>query len=460
RTAPAAAAPPAASRSRWTPRAATTTSASCWCARSKPGASRRQPLQSPDARVPRPEPTPAAPVPHRPAHPAAAVADLGGGQVPVRAAGRPEQAAGRTRPAQHRRRQPAHLRLAGGTVGAERHRAGRHAARDPAGRLAGAAGDRPAPAALVRGAGGADPAGQHGLRQRPQVAGHPADQARRHPAGGADRLPAQRDEDAGLRHPRHARDRDWPRTGGGVRADHAQPDLRLPGDRADGEDHAHRLDGGPGDELHHQRRRGRAGQHPVRAAAHPFVLSAGAKRRSRRIVAAGFDFATLRSARTGIRMKTNLLDDRAVRLFVALAAFFCANAVLAEFIGVKIFALEGTLGIAPLHWNLLGQSGTLDFTAGTVIWPIVFIMTDTVNEYFGKRGVRLISWLAAGLVAYGFLFAYLAIHLAPASWWVGTAQDQGVPDYQAAFAAIFGQGMWITVGSLVAFLVGQLVDIQ
>ena len=154
------------------------------------------------------------------------------------------------------------------------------------------------------------------------------------------------------------------------------------------------------------------------------------------------------------------LDDRAVRLFIALAAFFCANAVLAEFIGVKIFALEDTLRIAPLQWNLFGQSGSLNFTAGTIIWPIVFIMTDTVNEYFGKRGVRIVSWLAAGLVAYGFVFAYLAIHLAPAAWWVDAAKDQGVPDYQAAYAAIFGQGMWIIVGSLVAFLVGQLVDVR
>ncbi|MFN3702584.1 queuosine precursor transporter [Thermomonas sp.] len=154
------------------------------------------------------------------------------------------------------------------------------------------------------------------------------------------------------------------------------------------------------------------------------------------------------------------LDDRATRLFIALAAFFCVNAVLAEFIGVKIFSLEATLGIAPVHWRLLGEGGTLDFTAGTVIWPIVFIMTDTVNEYFGKRGVRLISWLAAGLIAYAFLFAFIAIQLAPASWWVASAQTQGVPDYQAAYAAIFGQGMWITVGSLVAFLIGQLVDIH
>ena len=155
-----------------------------------------------------------------------------------------------------------------------------------------------------------------------------------------------------------------------------------------------------------------------------------------------------------------LLEDRATRLFVALAAFFCANAVLAEFIGVKIFALEDTLGITPLSLHLFGQSGSLNFTAGTILWPIVFIMTDTVNEYFGKRGVRLISWLAAGLIVYGFVFAYIAIHLAPASWWVGAMQDQGVPDYQAAFVAIFGQGMWIIVGSLVAFLSGQLIDVS
>ena len=49
--------------------------------------------------------------------------------------------------------------------------------------------------------------------------------------------------------------------------------------------------------------------------------------------------------------------DRAQRLFLVLAAFFVANAILAEFIGVKIFALEDTLGIAPMEWNLLGQSG-------------------------------------------------------------------------------------------------------
>ncbi|NEK92340.1 MAG: VUT family protein, partial [Xanthomonas euvesicatoria] len=83
-------------------------------------------------------------------------------------------------------------------------------------------------------------------------------------------------------------------------------------------------------------------------------------------------------------------------------AFFCVNAALAEFIGVKIFALEDTLGIAPLNWNLFGQTGSLSFTAGTLLWPVVFIMTDTINEFFGSRGVRFISWVAVALIGYGF----------------------------------------------------------
>ena len=152
--------------------------------------------------------------------------------------------------------------------------------------------------------------------------------------------------------------------------------------------------------------------------------------------------------------------DKPQRLYVFLAAFFCVTAVLAEFIGVKIFALEATLGIASFEWNLFGQTGSLNFTAGTLLWPIVFVMTDIVNEYFGKRGVRFISWTAVALILYGFVFAYAAIHLAPADWWIGANANQGVPDLQAAFAAIFGQGLWTIWGSVIAFALGQLIDVS
>ncbi|MGH8106489.1 MAG: queuosine precursor transporter, partial [Arenimonas sp.] len=153
-------------------------------------------------------------------------------------------------------------------------------------------------------------------------------------------------------------------------------------------------------------------------------------------------------------------DQRSQKLFIILATFFVVNAVLAEFIGVKIFALEDTLGLNAFEWNLFGQSGSLNFTAGTLLWPIIFIMTDTINEYYGRRGVRFISWLAVFLIIYGFIFAYAAIHLAPASWWVGANSAQGVPDQQAAFAVIFGQGLWTIAGSVVAFLLGQLIDVS
>jgi uncharacterized integral membrane protein (TIGR00697 family) len=152
--------------------------------------------------------------------------------------------------------------------------------------------------------------------------------------------------------------------------------------------------------------------------------------------------------------------DRPTRLLTVLAGFFICNALIAEFIGVKIFAMEDTLGLRPFNWELFGQRGSLNFTAGVLLWPIVFIMTDVINEYFGRRGVRALSYITVGLIVYAFFFAYLAIGLAPAAWWVSVARERGVPDLQAAFAYVFGQGMWTIVGSLVAFLIGQLVDIS
>jgi uncharacterized integral membrane protein (TIGR00697 family) len=157
--------------------------------------------------------------------------------------------------------------------------------------------------------------------------------------------------------------------------------------------------------------------------------------------------------------KMTILQDKSTRLFIILGGFFIANAIIAEFVGVKIFAFEETFGLEPFNWNLFGQVGSLNFTAGVLLWPVVFIMTDIINEYFGKRGVRLLSYLAVGLIAYAFLMVYAAIALAPADWWIGSSAENGVPNMQSAFANIFGQGLWIIIGSLVAFLVGQITDV-
>lgn len=154
----------------------------------------------------------------------------------------------------------------------------------------------------------------------------------------------------------------------------------------------------------------------------------------------------------------NLLSHKPVRLFIFLAGFFVTNALVAEFIGVKIFALEPTLGFSSLEWNLFGQSGSLMLTAGVLLWPVVFVMTDLINEYFGQRAVRILSWMTAGLISYAFIMVFGAIHLVPADWWVGIYETEGVPDMQAAFSQVFGQGLWIIAGSLIAFLIGQVLD--
>jgi uncharacterized integral membrane protein (TIGR00697 family) len=155
----------------------------------------------------------------------------------------------------------------------------------------------------------------------------------------------------------------------------------------------------------------------------------------------------------------HLADSRATRLFLALAGFLITDALLAEFVGVKIFSLEGTLGVGEVTWSLLGVSGTLSFTAGVVYWPLVFVLTDLINEYYGRRGVKLVSWLAVAFIAWAFFAAYVAISLAPAGFWVDANAELGVPDIQRAYALIFGQGMWTITGSIVAFLVGQLIDV-
>jgi len=152
-------------------------------------------------------------------------------------------------------------------------------------------------------------------------------------------------------------------------------------------------------------------------------------------------------------------DQRANRLFVLLAGFFLTNALLAEFVGVKIFSLEGTLGIAPVEWSLFGVTGTLNFTAGVLLWPFVFVMTDVINEYYGVKGVRLVSWVAVGFISYAFVAAYVSIGLAPAGFWIDANRALGVADIQHAYALVFGQGLWTIIGSIVAFLVGQLVDV-
>jgi len=155
-------------------------------------------------------------------------------------------------------------------------------------------------------------------------------------------------------------------------------------------------------------------------------------------------------------------ESKKQRLFIVLCGIFITNAVLAEIIGTKIFSMEKTLGFDPAHLNILGFTMDFNLTAGVVIWPVVFITTDLLNEYFGKPGVKFISYFTAILVAYAFVILYFTMKLEPSDWWLQSYSKDDKGNYlniHYAFNTILGQGMRIIVGSLSAFLIAQLVDV-
>jgi uncharacterized integral membrane protein (TIGR00697 family) len=130
-------------------------------------------------------------------------------------------------------------------------------------------------------------------------------------------------------------------------------------------------------------------------------------------------------------------------VFFVLGGFFLTNALLGEVTGGKLFV------VPPFELGFW-RTPEVILPVGIIPWPVVFITTDLVNEYFGKGGVRRLTFLAVAMISYSFAILYLTI---PVPAW------ERSPVSDAAFGAVFGQSMWIIVGSVTAFLVSQLVDV-
>ncbi len=155
-------------------------------------------------------------------------------------------------------------------------------------------------------------------------------------------------------------------------------------------------------------------------------------------------------------MIKGILSNKGTRLFIILAGFFITNALIAEVIGVKIFSLEDTLGVPRANLALFGSNFSFHLTAGVLLWPVVFVMTDIINEYYGPKGVKFLSFLAIGLIAFSFIIYNAAIALKPSEYF---SIGNGIEKPDNAFRGIFGQGLWIIIGSITAFLIGQVLDV-
>ncbi|TSJ45788.1 queuosine precursor transporter [Fluviicola chungangensis] len=131
-----------------------------------------------------------------------------------------------------------------------------------------------------------------------------------------------------------------------------------------------------------------------------------------------------------------MLRTRKELAFMVMAGIFITSAIVAELISAKLVYMGPYL--APM-------------IAGIVPWPIVFLLTDVMNEYFGKQAIRRLSWITTCLIAFCFLIVFIAVHLP-------TAEGSWLSDQE--FAKAFGGSLWIMVGSITAFLVSQLLDVQ
>ena len=133
-------------------------------------------------------------------------------------------------------------------------------------------------------------------------------------------------------------------------------------------------------------------------------------------------------------------------LFVFLAGLFITNAVTAELISNKLIEI-------PLSFDLFGnQFGPFVTIVGILPWPVVFLLTDLLNEFYGYKVVRKLSWITAILIAYCFLIVGLSMDI-PAVEIPGSNLSD-----DASFNKVFGQAQMVIVGSICAFLVSQILD--
>ncbi len=132
-----------------------------------------------------------------------------------------------------------------------------------------------------------------------------------------------------------------------------------------------------------------------------------------------------------------------LRLFVVLATVFVTCLVVGDIIGGKL-----------IETQLFGQTFTL--TVGMIPFPVTFLLTDVLNEFYGKRAARFVTVVGfcMALLAFTFIFIAGAIPIAALA---RTPDWQGVTE--ASFSNVFLGSQRILMASMVAYMVSQFVDI-
>lgn len=140
--------------------------------------------------------------------------------------------------------------------------------------------------------------------------------------------------------------------------------------------------------------------------------------------------------------------SRPQKLFVVCTAIFVTALVVAEATASKLF----TVIELPFSISIFGeQFNSVVMTAGVIAFPITFIITDLLNEYYGKPGIRFVTYIGMAMIIFEFGLLQAAMN-------VPTSPISPVPS--EAFNTVFGASGRIIIGSLIAYVIGQLADIS
>lgn len=135
--------------------------------------------------------------------------------------------------------------------------------------------------------------------------------------------------------------------------------------------------------------------------------------------------------------------DARLTLFITLVSVFMTCLVVGDMIGGKL-----------VSFDLFGRQWV--FSVGLLAFPITFVLTDIMNEFYGRDVVRRVTYIAFCMVGLTFaiIYASSALPWAPftlASDWTGVTPK--------TFSIVFTQATQIQLASMFAFLIGNLVDI-
>jgi queuosine precursor transporter len=136
-------------------------------------------------------------------------------------------------------------------------------------------------------------------------------------------------------------------------------------------------------------------------------------------------------------------------LYVWLAGLFVTCLVIADVIGIKLFRIP--LGFS-FHLPGLDQPiSAIEHSCGMLTFPVTFLLTDLLNEYYGPKAARRVTFI--GLAMAMFVFVVLNIAQYMPHW---DAPFNIAPEH---FNAVFASAKVMYIASVTAYLVGQLCDI-